>query len=64
MDVRTIGDSAMTGWRDAIGRKVAGPASRRSPLDAGQVYAAIGVLFLGMSLWYVGSTLARIARQR
>jgi hypothetical protein len=64
MDVRTIGDSAMTGWRDTVGRKVAGPVSKRSPLDASQVYAGIGLLFLSMSLWYVGSTLARIARRR
>jgi hypothetical protein len=64
MDVRTVGDSAMTGWRDTVGRRVAGPVARRSPLKASQVYAGIGFLFLGLSLWYVGSTLARIARQR
>jgi hypothetical protein len=64
MVVRTIGETAMTGWRDAVGRRLAGPVSKRSPLDASQVYAGIGILFLGLSLWYVVSTLARIARQR
>lgn len=64
MDVRTVGDSAMTGWRDAIGRRIAEPVARHSRFGAGQVYAALGLVFLGLSLWYVGSTLARLARQR
>lgn len=54
----------MTGWRDAIGRRIAGPVARHSRFDAGQVYAAVGLLFLGLSLWYVGSTVARVARRR
>jgi hypothetical protein len=64
MDVRTVGDSAMTGWRAAIGRRIAGPTARHSRFDSGQVYAAVGWLFLGLSLWYVGSTVARVARRR
>lgn len=63
MDVRTVGDSAMVGWRDKLGRRVADPVARRSPFDASQIYAGIGLVFLGLSLWYVGSTLARIARR-
>lgn len=63
MDVRTVGDSAMVGWRDRIGRGLAGPVARRTRLDASQVYAGIGMLFLGLSLWYVASTLGRIARR-
>ncbi len=63
MDVRLVGDSAMVGWRDRVGRRVAGPVADRTRLDASQVYAGLGWLFLGLSAWYVASTLARVARQ-
>jgi hypothetical protein len=62
VDVRTVGDSAMVGWRDRVGRRVAGPVADRTRLDASQVYAALGWIFLGLSVWYVASTLARAAR--
>jgi hypothetical protein len=64
MDARTVGDSAMVGWRAKLGERIAEPVARRSRFDAGQVYAAIGMLFLALSLWYVGATFVRMARRR
>lgn len=63
MDVRTVGDSAMVGWRDRIGRRLAGPVAARTGLEASQVYAGLGIVFLALSAWYVATTLGRIARR-
>jgi hypothetical protein len=37
--------------------------ARRSRFDADQVYAAVGLVFLALSLWYVVSTFVRMARR-
>jgi hypothetical protein len=63
MQIRAVGESAMTGWRAKLGERVAEPVSKRSPLTPEQVYAGIGFVFLALSLWYVGSTLVRAYRK-
>jgi hypothetical protein len=63
MQIRTVGESAMTGWRGKLGERVAGPVAKRSPLTPEQVYAGIGFAFLALSLWYIVSTLARAYRK-
>jgi len=64
MDTRTVGESALVGWRGTVGRQVADQVSRRTRLDAEQVRVAVGLAFLGLSIWYVASTIARIAKRR
>jgi hypothetical protein len=63
MDAQTVGHSAMVGWRAKLGDRIAEPVARRSRFDADQVYAAVGLVFLALSLWYVVSTFVRMARR-
>jgi hypothetical protein len=58
-----MGHSAMMGWRAKVGERIAEPVARRSRFDADQVYAAVGLVFLALSLWYVVSTFVRMARR-
>jgi hypothetical protein len=53
----------MMGWRAKVGERIAEPVARRSRFDADQVYAAVGLVFLALSLWYVVSTFVRMARR-
>ncbi len=62
MNTHTVGQSAMVGWRSKLGERIAEPVARRSPLEAQQVYTGLGLIFLGLSIWYVGSTIARVVR--
>ena len=63
MDARTVGESALVGWREKVGGRVADAVGERTRLDADQVRVAVGLLFLALSVWYVASTAARIARR-
>lgn len=63
MDMRTVGESALVGWRERIGARVAAPVARRTGLDAESVRIGVGLIFLGLSLWYVTGTLMRIMRR-
>ncbi len=62
MKVTTIGDSALTGWREKVGERGARVVSKRTPLQRDQARALIGFAFLALSVWYVGGTLVRAAR--
>lgn len=64
MDLERLGTAGLKGWRAKIGNAVAPPVSRRSPLDEHQVRAAIGGLFLALSLVYVTGSLRRILHAR
>jgi hypothetical protein len=61
VDVKTLGTAGLNGWRAKVGDAVAGPVARHSAADAEQVRAAVGLLFLVLSLLYVGKTLKRVA---
>jgi hypothetical protein len=58
----TFGHAGLVGWRKAIADRVAPPAARRGPFSEEQARAAIGTAFFLLSLYYVGSTIARIVR--
>jgi hypothetical protein len=63
MDTRTVGESALVGWRAKVGDRVADAIGERTRFDADRVRVAVGLAFLALSVWYVASTLARIARR-
>lgn len=58
-----LGTAGLQGWRGKVGDTVAGPVSKRTPLTAEQVRAAVGALFFVLSVVYVVRTL-RAASQR
>ena len=42
----TLGQTGLQGWREKVADGIAEPVAQRAPLDADQVRAALGALFL------------------
>jgi hypothetical protein len=59
-----LGQAGLTGWRTTVAEKVAPPVADRTPASEDQVRAVIGAAFFLLSAYYVGSTLARMAKAR
>ena len=57
-----LGHAGLTGWRTTVAEKVAPPVAGRTPASEDQVRAVIGAAFFLLSAYYVGSTLARMAK--
>jgi hypothetical protein len=64
MDVITFGKAGLTGWRARVADAVAGPVARRTPATDDQVRAAIGALFLILSVMYVAKAAKDLASSR
>jgi hypothetical protein len=64
MDTLTIGTAGLKGWRAKAADTVAAPVARHSPLSDEEVRAAVGAVFLVLSLVYVLGSLKRIAASR
>lgn len=62
MDTKHAGQAALSGWREPVADRVAGPVSRRVAVEEDTVRAAIGFIFLALSAYYVVSTARRIAK--
>jgi hypothetical protein len=60
MKVKDVGDAALIGWRE----KVAAPVARRAPVRDEYVRAALGLLFLSLSIRHLAETARRIAAKR
>lgn len=60
MDNVAIGQAGLKGWRTKVADSVATPVASRSSLSEDQVRAAIGALFLTLSLMYVVGAVRRI----
>ena len=60
MNVKDVGNAALTGWRE----KAAGPVARRAPLRDDHVRAALGLLFLALTLRHLVETARRLAARR
>ena len=58
-----LGTAGLQGWRGKVGDSVAGPVSKRTPLDAEQVRAAVGALFFVLSVVYIVQTLREAAQR-
>ncbi len=61
-ETQNIAQAGLVGWRKTVADRVAPPAARRAPVSEEQVRAAIGAAFFLLSLYYVGSTIARMVR--
>jgi hypothetical protein len=62
MNVKTVGEAGLTGWREAVARRGAPALSRRTPLRHDQARALIGLAFLALAVAYVGRAFAQLAR--
>lgn len=64
MDVKTIGEQGLHGWKGSVAHSVARRADRsRIPVTETQVRGVLGVAFFTMSLLYVVKTLRAVARE-
>ena len=64
MDAVTLGKAGLKGWRARVADAVAGPVAQRTSVTDDQVRAAIGALFLALSIMYVGKAVKDLASQR
>ena len=53
MDKKNVGLAGLRGWRSSVANAVAPPVAKRSPLGEDQIRAAVGAIFLLLSLMYV-----------
>ena len=60
MKVKDVGHAALIGWRE----KAVEPVARRAPLRDDYVRAALGFLFLALTLRHLAETARRIAAKR
>lgn len=63
MDTQRLAQASLKGWRAKVADSVARPVARRSHFDADQVRAAVGGVFLVLSVVYVVGTVRRLARR-
>jgi hypothetical protein len=64
MDAITVGKAGLQGWREKVADAVAEPVARRSGLSDDQVRAAVGALFLVLSVLYVVNAVKQLASAR
>jgi hypothetical protein len=65
VDVKRIGHAGLVGWREKTGNIAASAISKRTPLDADTVRAALGAFFLVLSVKTtidMATRLTRVAR--
>ena len=56
MNGKELGNAALVGWRE----KAAEPVARKAPLKDEYVRAAIGLLFLGLTIRHLAETVRRL----
>jgi hypothetical protein len=56
MKVKDVGNAALVGWRE----KAVDPVARRAPLRDDYVRAALGLLFLALTLRHLAETVRRL----
>jgi hypothetical protein len=57
-----FGHAGLTGWRETLADRVAPPVARKAPVSEDQVRAIVGATFFLLSLYYVATTIARMAK--
>ncbi len=64
MDAMTVGKAGLQGWRGKVADAVAAPVAKRTGVADDQVRAAVGALFLVLSVMYVVGAVKRLASER
>ena len=57
-----FGQAGLTGWRETVADRVASPVAGKTPASEDQVRAIVGATFFLLSLYYVATTIARMAK--
>ena len=58
----SFGHAGLTGWRESVADRVASPVAGKIPASEDQVRAIVGALFFVLSLYYVATSIARMAK--
>jgi copper oxidase (laccase) domain-containing protein len=58
-----LGESALTGWRGAVGRAVARPVAKRTRFTEEQIRAAIGLALIAWAVFQIIRTAVRAANR-
>lgn len=62
-DVTRLGQAGLKGWREKVGDRAGGTLARHTALNEDQARALIGAVFFGLSVIYVGKTVATLSRE-
>lgn len=62
MDAKRVGEEALNGWRGVVGPRVARTVASRTSLSEDKARAAIGLVYVALSVVYLVRTLARARR--
>jgi hypothetical protein len=57
-----LGLAGLAGWRETVADRVAPPIAGKAPASEDQIRAIVGATFFLLSLYYVISTIARMAK--
>ena len=57
-----FGHAGLTGWRETLADRVASPVASKTPASEDQVRAVIGAAFFLLSVYYVATSIARMAK--
>ena len=57
-----VGHAGLTGWRETLADRVASPVASKTPASEDQVRAVIGAAFFLLSVYYVATSIARMAK--
>jgi hypothetical protein len=63
-EVKLLGEQGLQGWRAKLADTAAPRLAGVAPLDEQEVRAWIGLAFVALSAWYLGTTAARFLRER
>ena len=63
-EVRRLGEQSLQGWRAKLADTAAPRVAGVAPLNEQEVRAGIGLAFVALSAWYLGTTAARFLRER
>jgi hypothetical protein len=63
-DARKLGEVALKGWRAPVAAAASRPLTKVTPMSRDEWRDWLGLGFVLMSAWYLGSTFARFLRER
>ncbi len=57
-----LGIAGLAGWRETVADRVAPPIAGKAPASEDQIRAIVGAAFFLLSLYYVITSIARMAK--
>jgi len=61
-NTESFGLAGLAGWRETLADRVASPVAGKTPVSEDQVRAIVGATFFLLSLYYVITSIARMAK--